>query len=78
MWSSYSEDKAPYSVVPSRKAYNKLVNEGRYRDEPHGREYKCKKCDEWLPFDSQFYSPRRMKGYIMMSKVCRVCEKGKC
>jgi len=75
MWASYSEDKAPYSVVMGPKALTKLFNEGRHRDEPHGREYKCKRCDDWLPWDTEFFSPRTSRGKTCLSKVCRVCER---
>jgi len=81
MYASYNSDEpnalAPFSIVPGKKALTRLINENRHRDEPHGREYKCKTCNEWLPCDTEFYSPRKRNGDVVMAKTCRVCERVK-
>jgi len=64
-----------YSIIPKGKALARLLKDDRVRDTPHGREYKCKDCDYWLPWDTEFYSPRKDRGEISMSKICRVCKK---
>ena len=79
MWASNHHDdpnrKPPFSVIPRGGALTRLMNEGRHRDEPHGREYKCKRCDDWLPFDTEFYPARETKNGLILAKVCRVCER---
>ena len=79
MWASYDHNnpnrKAPYSIIPAGKALTRLLKDERVRDAEHGREYKCKRCDDWIPWDSEFYSVRKSRGSVMMVKACRVCER---
>ena len=66
---------APYSVIPTGKALTRLLNDDRARETIHGREYKCKRCDDWIPWDTEFFSTRNTKGRIIMAKTCKVCER---
>lgn len=78
MASSYEDFKYkynPYSIIPIGKALSRLIKDDRVRDTIHGREYKCKRCDDWIPWDSEFYSIRTNGISKVMVKTCRVCER---
>ena len=68
---------APFSVIPTSESMTRIKNENRMILTEIGREYKCKRCNDYWPFDTEFFAYRksRANGSMVLGKICRVCER---